>query len=286
VATPEIPANIDELRERLLARASLAATWNEPHRRQTMKGLVRENLTLRAGDLFRHPSYPIDQYWSCWLAEPLSLYEFADLLALDLIAEKYPGPDDAAAVIAQMAEDPVRAAAKAGDFFVPQICNDIYDRVRIGVEAGELEMTCRDEFLATMTWRRPKFRIDPRQVVDWMLDNPNARDLVPATLSNLLTPRIESEGRSYPVIDMIEPAEPQQPSTQEVSAPQEPLLKDDSEKRFNEMVVTFLAENRRLPLRKETDKWTKKLNVDRKRVRKIRAAHPDPRLHEPGPRGK
>jgi hypothetical protein len=157
-------------REQLLDQARLTRSFEPVAQRDAVRKLVRESVWLGAcspaqilevayGDLHGY------RYWELWLHEPLQIYQFAELLALD-------------------------SAGANGMRALDRYLLQIFERLRAAAEAGETWFIGNTSPLITeswssLIWRNSALAVSPRQAIAWMCQNPNARHLVPGTLARI-----------------------------------------------------------------------------------------------------
>jgi hypothetical protein len=157
-------------REQLLAQAKITRSFEPVAQRNTVNKLILESVWSRActsveileaayGDPKGH------RYWELWLFEPLPIYQFAELLALDL-------------------------AATNGVPVLDRYLSQIFERLRAAAEAGETWLIGDTSPLITETWsslslRNSAVAVRPREAIAWMHRNPNARHLVPKVLAGM-----------------------------------------------------------------------------------------------------
>ena len=135
-----------------------------------MNKLILESVWSRACTLveileaaYRDPQG--HRYWELWLFEPLPIYQFAELLALD-------------------------SAATNGVSVLDRYLFQIFERLRAAAEAGETWLMGDTSPLITETWsslslRNSAVTVRPREAIAWMHRNPNARHLVPTVLAGM-----------------------------------------------------------------------------------------------------
>ena len=156
-------------REQLLAQARLTRNFPSVVQRDAVRKLVLESVWSGACTLAEILEAAYDdhgyRYWELWLFEPLHIYQFAELLALDAAGTE---------------------GARALDRYLQQI----FERLRAAAEAGEPWFIGDTYPLMTETWsslalRNTALAVRPREAIAWMCQNPNARHLVPGTLTEI-----------------------------------------------------------------------------------------------------
>jgi hypothetical protein len=167
-------------RERLLALARNSSEFEPVEQRTIVTAVIRESLWARTCTLSEilqtaYGDAEGSRYWELWLFEPLSVYQFADLLAV------HRGAIEGAPrlLILPGMSMPVL------DSYQQQII----DRLRAAAGANEPWFIGDTSSLATWTWfelRSSALAVRPREAVAWLLRNPNARHLVPTTLAEML----------------------------------------------------------------------------------------------------
>ncbi len=151
-------------REQLLAQAKATQSFEPVAQRNAVNKLILESVWSRACTTveileaaYRDPQG--HRYWELWLFEPLPIYQFAELLALD-------------------------SAATNGVPVLDRYLFQIFERLRAAAEAGETWFIGDTSPLITETWsslalRNSALAVRPREAIAWMCQNPNARHLVP-----------------------------------------------------------------------------------------------------------
>jgi hypothetical protein len=166
VAQPLPPAR----REQLLAQAKATQSFEPVAQRNAVNKLIFESVLSRTctsveileaayGDPQGH------RYWELWLFEPLPIYQFVELLALD-------------------------SAAANGVPVLDRYLFQIFERLRAAAEAGETLFIGDTSPLITETWsssalHNSALAVRPREAIAWMHRNPNARHLVPTVLAGV-----------------------------------------------------------------------------------------------------
>ncbi len=153
-------------REQLLAQAKATLSFEPVAQRNAVNKLILESVWSRACTSVEilEAAYHDPQghrYWELWLFEPLPIYQFAELLALD-------------------------GAATSGVPVLDRYLCQIFERLRAAAEAGETWFIGDTSPLITETWsslalRDSALAVRPREAIAWMCQNPNARHLVPGT---------------------------------------------------------------------------------------------------------
>jgi hypothetical protein len=157
-------------REQLLAQAKLTHSFEPVAQRNAVNKLILESVLSRACTSVEilEAAYGDPQgrrYWELWLFEPLPIYQFAELLALDSAAtDRVPVLD--------------------------RYLFRIIERLRAAAEAGETWLTGDTSPLITETWsslnlRNSAVAVRPREAIAWMYRNPNARHLLPRVLAGM-----------------------------------------------------------------------------------------------------
>jgi hypothetical protein len=157
-------------REQLLAQAEATQSFEPVAQRNAVNKLILESVWSRACTLveileaaYRDPQG--HRYWELWLFEPLPIYQFAELLALD-------------------------SAATNRVSVLDRYLFQIFERLRAAAEAGETWLMGDTSPLITETWsslslRNSALTVRPREAIAWMHRNPNARHLVPTVLAGM-----------------------------------------------------------------------------------------------------
>lgn len=153
-------------REQLLAQARLTRSFAPVVQRDAVRKLVLESVWSGACTPAEILEAAYDdphgyRYWELWLFEPVQIYQFAELVALDTAGT-----------------DGVRA--------LDRYLMEIFERLRAAAEAGETWFIGDTSPLITETWsssalRNSTLAVRPREAIAWMCQNPNARHLVPGT---------------------------------------------------------------------------------------------------------
>jgi hypothetical protein len=153
-------------REELLAQAKITQSFEPLAQRYAVYKLILESVLSRACTSIEilEAAYHDPQghrYWEFWLFEPLPIYQFAELLALDI-------------------------AATNGVSVLDRYLFQIFERLRAAAEAGETWFIGDTSPLITETWsslapHNSALAVRPREAIAWMCQNPNARHLVPGT---------------------------------------------------------------------------------------------------------
>lgn len=174
-------------REQLLAQARAAQHFEPVAQRDVVHKLILESVWSGACTsveileaTYRDPQG--HRYWELWLFEPLPIYQFAELLALDLAATN---------------------RVRVFDRYLLQI----FERLRAAAQAGETWIIGDTSPLINETWsslnlRNSAVAVRPREAIAWMHRNPNARHLVPAVLAGMaesLAERTSTKGRTSSV---------------------------------------------------------------------------------------
>jgi len=157
-------------REQLLAQARIARSFEPIAQRNAVNKLILESVWTRASTSVEilEAAYGDPQgrlYWELWLFEPLPIYQFAELLALDI-------------------------AATNGVTVLDRYLFQIIERLRAAAEAGETWLIGDTSPLITEAWssmslRNSAMAVRPREAIAWMHRNPNARHLVPKVLAGM-----------------------------------------------------------------------------------------------------
>jgi hypothetical protein len=185
-------------REQLLVQAKLTRSFSPVAQRNAVRKLVLESVLSGAFTPTEILQAAYDdphggRYWELWLFEPLQIYEFAELLALD---------------------------AAGGDrvWALDRYLLEIFERLRAAAEAGETWFIGDTSLLFTETWsslvvRNSTLAVRPREAIAWMCRNPNARHLVPRTPAKIAETAVSVDslttGSAFPGSGSIVP-----PSTQ------------------------------------------------------------------------
>ena len=158
-------------REQLLAQAKATQSFEPVAQRYAVYKLIFESVLSRACTSVEilEAAYHDPQghrYWELWLFEPLPIYQFAELLALD-------------------------SAATDGVPVLDRYLFQIFERLRAAAEAGETWFIGDTSPLITETWsslslHNSAVAVRPREAIAWMLRNPNARHLVPTVLAGMV----------------------------------------------------------------------------------------------------
>jgi hypothetical protein len=168
-------------RERLLALATTSGKLEPVAQRNLVTGLIRESLWSRActpieilQTAFGDPEGR--RYWECWLFEPLHVHQFADLLAVHRAAT------EGAPVVSILG-----VSMPVLDGYLRQII----DRLRAAAEAGETWFVGDTSCLLAETWpslalRSSALAVRPREAIAWLYRNPNARHLLPTSVTSVL----------------------------------------------------------------------------------------------------
>jgi hypothetical protein len=153
-------------REELLAQAKITQSFEPVAQRYAVHKLILESVLSRACTSVEilEAAYHDPQghrYWEFWLFEPLPIYQFAELLALDI-------------------------AATNGVSVLDRYLFQLFERLRAAAEAGETWFIGDTSPLITETWsslalHNSALAVRPREAIAWMCQNPNARHLVPGT---------------------------------------------------------------------------------------------------------
>jgi hypothetical protein len=178
------PTNLDAgpiERERLLAQAKAARAFDPRGRRYAVFGLVRDSLSSRACTMaeIMETAYGDAEgrdYWDAWLFEPLSVYQFADLLVvhraaaegapmLNLNGMMVPALDGYQRQIFEA----LRAAATSGERWFMKL-----GEPGINVQPPVSALSV----IAARVGEGPTFALSPRAALQWLARNPNARHLV------------------------------------------------------------------------------------------------------------
>jgi hypothetical protein len=149
-------------REQLLAQAKITQSFKPVEQRYLVYKLILESVLSRTCtsveilEAAYHDSQGL-RYWESWLFEPLPIYQFAELLALDI-------------------------ADPNGMPVLDRYLFQIFERLRAAAEAGETWFIGDTSALITGTWSfNSALAVRPREAIAWMCQNPNARHLVPRT---------------------------------------------------------------------------------------------------------
>jgi hypothetical protein len=158
-------------REQLLAQAKATQSIEPVAQRYAVNKLILESVWSGACTsveileaAFHDPQG--HRYWELWLFEPLAIYQFVELLALDL-------------------------AATNGVSVLDRYLLQIFGRLRAAAKAGEAWFIGDTAPLITETWsslalRNSALAVRPREAIAWMCRNPNARHLVPTTPAEMV----------------------------------------------------------------------------------------------------
>jgi hypothetical protein len=158
-------------REQLLAQAIVTRSIEPVAQRNAVNKLIFESVLSRGCTsveileaAYQDPEG--HRYWELWLFEPLPIYQFAELLALDNAA--------------------ANGVAVLGGYLF-----QIFERLRAAAEAGETWFIGDTSPLITEPWsslalQDSALRVRPREAIAWMYQNPNARHLVPATPAEIV----------------------------------------------------------------------------------------------------
>jgi hypothetical protein len=157
-------------REQLLAQARLTRSFAPVVQRDAVRKLVLESVWSGAFTPAEILEAAYDdphgyRYWELWLFEPLQIYQFAELIALD-------------------------TAGNEGVRTLDRYLLQIFERLRAAAEAGETWIIGDTSPLITETssslaLRNSALAVRPREAIAWMCQNPNARHLVPRTPSEI-----------------------------------------------------------------------------------------------------
>jgi hypothetical protein len=163
-ATPVAKSPWPVRREQLLAQAKATQSFEPVAQRNAVNKLILESvwsgvctsveiLEAAYGDPQGH------RYWELWLFEPLPIYQFAELLALD-------------------------SAATNGAPVLDRYLLQIFERLRAAAEEGKPwfigdTAPLISEPWCSLTLRNSAVAVRPREAIAWMRRNPNARHLVP-----------------------------------------------------------------------------------------------------------
>ena len=157
-------------REQLLAQAKITQNFEPVAQRYAVYKLILESVLSRVCTsveileaAFGDPQGR--RYWELWLFEPLQIYQFAELLALD-------------------------SAATNGVPVLDRYLFQIIERLRAAAEAGETWLIGDTSPLMTDTWsslslRNSAVAVRPREAIAWMHLNPIAQHLVPKVLAGM-----------------------------------------------------------------------------------------------------
>jgi hypothetical protein len=157
-------------REQLLAQAKATQKFEPVAQRYAVYKLIFESVLSGActsveilDAAYQDPQG--HQYWELWLFEPLPIYQFAELLALD-------------------------SAATDGVPVLDRYVFQIFERLRAAAEAGETwfigdTSPLITESLSSLELHDSALAVRPREAIMWMCENPNARHLVPGTLAQI-----------------------------------------------------------------------------------------------------
>jgi hypothetical protein len=170
-ATPVAKSLWPVRREQLLAQAKATQTFEPVAQRIAVNKLILESvrsgvctsveiLEAAYGDPQGH------RYWELWLFEPLPIYQFAELLALD-------------------------SAATNGVPVLDRYLLQIFERLRAAAEGGEPwfigdTAPLISEPWSSLTLHNSAVAVRPREAIAWMRRNPNARHLVPMIPSEMV----------------------------------------------------------------------------------------------------
>jgi hypothetical protein len=157
-------------REQLLAQAKLSQRFEPVAQRNAVSKLMFEGVLSGActSAEILEAAYDDPQgrrYWELWLFEPLPVYQFAELLALNSVGAN---------------------GIPALDHFLLQI----FERLRAAAEGGETWLIGDTSLLTTESWsslavRNSSLAVQPQRAVAWMYQNLNARHLVPKILGQI-----------------------------------------------------------------------------------------------------
>ncbi len=164
-ATPEAakPRHLTR-REQLLAQAKLSQGLEPVAQRNALGKLIFEGVlsgVCTSAEIFEaaYDDPHGQRYWELSLFEPLPIYQFAEVLALE----------------------------SAGTNGIPAFDHyllAIFERLRAAAEAGETWFIGDRSLLTTESWsslalRNSSLAVQPQQAIAWMYQNPNARHLLP-----------------------------------------------------------------------------------------------------------
>lgn len=153
---------------------------------------LRENLTTRAqGEAGIRPAYRhFNDFWADALREPISAYDFSDLLAvLRASTERIRSERPQLFVLRQQVFDALQEAARVA---VPWF---------IGEKPPLIDSQREEDVAAQMM----KVRLVPWETAVWLLHNPKTASLLPDSLCRYLSSTVRSTwARTFPVVTISE----------------------------------------------------------------------------------